>query len=68
MVQPAKLDALIARQQAVEAELASQPDRDTYVKLSREFAELGPLVDTVQALRAVTGELQDLEAMLADPP
>ncbi len=67
MVQPAKLDALIARQQAVEAELASQPDRDTYVKLSREFAELGPLVDTVKALRAVTGELQDLEAMLADP-
>jgi peptide chain release factor 1 len=66
MLQPAKLDALLARQQMVEAELASQPSRDTYVKLSKEFSDLGPLIDTVKAYRATLAELADLEAMMAD--
>jgi peptide chain release factor 1 len=67
MLQPAKVDALIARHAAVEAELASNPDRDTYVRLSREFAELSPLAATARAWRAAGAELRDLEAMLADP-
>jgi peptide chain release factor 1 len=67
MLQPARLDALIARRQAVEAELAGQPDRETYVKLSREYAELGPLVEKVQALRAAAAELADLDALVSDP-
>ena len=37
-----KLDALVTRLRTVEADLASGPDRDTYVKLSREFSELQP--------------------------
>ena len=67
MLQPARLDALIARRQAVETELAGQTDRETYVKLSREYAELGPLVEKVQALRDTAAELTDLEALLSDP-
>ena len=35
-----KLEALIARHHMVEAELSTAPERDTYVRLSREFAEL----------------------------
>ena len=66
MLQPAKLDALLARQQMVEAELASQPSRDTYVKLSKEFSELGPLIETVKAYRATLAEIAGLEAMMAD--
>jgi peptide chain release factor 1 len=66
MLQQAKLDALIARQQTIETELSGQPDRETYVRLSREFAELGPLVDKVKALRGVTRELRDVEALLSD--
>ena len=31
-----KLDALVSRLRTVEADLASGPDRDTYVKLSRD--------------------------------
>ena len=34
----AKLDAIIARHQAVEDELATAPERDRYVKLSRDCA------------------------------
>ena len=67
MLQPAKLDALLARQEAVEAELASQPDRDTYVKLSREFSELSPLVEKVRSYRAALTELADIQALLNDP-
>ncbi|MGE0749486.1 MAG: peptide chain release factor 1 [Variibacter sp.] len=66
MLQPAKLDALIARREAVEAELASQPNRETYVKLSREFSDLGPLVEKVKAYRAAVSELADIDALLGD--
>jgi peptide chain release factor 1 len=66
MLQPAKVDALIERHAAVEAELASNPDRETYVRLSREFAELAPLAATGRAWRAANAELRDLRAMLED--
>jgi peptide chain release factor 1 len=61
-----KLDALLARHRTVEAELAGAPERDTYVKLSREFAELSPLVETIRSYRAVGSEIADLDAMLSD--
>jgi peptide chain release factor 1 len=63
----ARLDALLARHQVVEAELATGPDRDTYVRLSREFSELGPLIDAVKALRATGAELADVESLITDP-
>jgi peptide chain release factor 1 len=66
MLPQAKLDALIARHAAIANDLAAQPDRQTYVKLSREFAELGPLVDTVKAYRAAVDELAGLDGLLAD--
>ncbi len=66
MLPEQKLDALMARHQAVEAELASPLGPDAYVKLSREFAELGPIVETVKAYRAVLAEIADLKAMLGD--
>jgi peptide chain release factor 1 len=62
-----KLDALLARHAAVEGELAAGPDRESYVRLSREFSELGPLVEAVKAYRAAASELADIEALIADP-
>src|SRR5258708_26480911 len=67
MIPEPKLDALVARHQAVEAELASQVTPETYVKLSREFAELAPIVETVKAYRGVTSELSDLNGLINDP-
>ncbi len=67
MLPAAKLDALIARHAAVERQLAGQTDRQTYVRLSREFAELNPLIDTVRSYRAAAAELEGLEALIADP-
>jgi peptide chain release factor 1 len=61
-----KLDALQTRLKTVEADLAAGPDRDTYVKLSREFSELQPLVETIRTFRAIGSEIADLDAILAD--
>ncbi|MBX6329581.1 MAG: peptide chain release factor 1 [Pseudolabrys sp.] len=61
-----KLDALLARYSLLESELASPLSPDAYVKLSREFAELGPVVEAIRAFRAVTAEIADLEALIAD--
>ncbi len=57
-----KLDALLDRYRMIEHELASQVAPDTYVKLSREFSELGPVIETVRNYRHVTDEIAGLEA------
>ena len=61
-----RLDALLARHSLVESELATNLSRDDYVKLSREFSELGPVIEAIKAYRAVSSELADLEAMASD--
>ena len=61
-----KLDALVTRLRTVEADLAGGPHRDTYVKLSREFSELQPLVESIKAYQGIENEIADLDAMLAD--
>jgi peptide chain release factor 1 len=66
MLPEQKLDALIARHRAVEGELASQVTPETYVKLSREFAELGPVVEAVKNYRGVVSEMADLDALIDD--
>ena len=67
MLPEQKLDALVARHQMVEAELAQQLATETYVKLSREFAELSPIVETVKDYRSIVAEIEGLDAMLDDP-
>ena len=62
-----KLDALLNRHSMVERELATGLSPDDYVKLSREFAELGPVIDAIRAYRAVAAEIADLEAIINDP-
>ncbi len=44
-----RLDALLARHSLVESELATNLSRDDYVKMSREFAELGHVIEAIQA-------------------
>jgi len=67
MLPDAKLDAMLARHAALEAELSGQIAPDAYVKASREFSELGPIVDAIKRYRALRGEMADLDALLADP-
>src|SRR6202051_1933074 len=66
MLPKQKLNALLARHHMIESELASQVTPATYVRLSREFAELGPVIDAIKAYREVANELAGLEALLDD--
>jgi peptide chain release factor 1 len=61
-----RLDALLHRHSLVESELSTNLSRDDFVKLSREFSELGPVIEAIKAYRAVAAELDDLDAMSAD--
>jgi peptide chain release factor 1 len=67
MLPQPKLDALLMRHSAIERELASPLARDAFVRLSREFAELDPVVASVKAYRAVDAELGDLDMLMSDP-
>ena len=61
-----KMDALLARHSLVESELASGLSPEAYVKLSREFAELSPVVELIKAYRNAEKEIADLAALVDD--
>jgi peptide chain release factor 1 len=60
------MDALLARHSLVESELASGLSPEAYVKLSREFAELSPVVESIKAYRTAEKEIADLAALVDD--
>ena len=62
-----RLNKLVARWQTVQGALAAGVDQDSYVRLSREFAELDPIVATITALRKAEKERDDLNQMMNDP-
>ncbi len=66
MLPQTKLDGLIARHAAVEAELAEKLAPDDFVRLSRELAELAPIIDTIKRYRSASAEIADLQSIIDD--
>ncbi len=62
----AKLDAIAARHDIITATLASGPDAETFVALSRELSELDAVVEGIRAYRAAAANLTDIETLLGD--
>ncbi len=62
-----KLDTLLDRFHVLEAKLASGPEGDVFVSLSKEYAELEPIVGRIKALREAEKALAGIEEMIADP-
>jgi len=62
-----RLNRLLARWQTVQSTLAAGADQESYVRLSREFSELDPIVTTINALRKAETERDDLNQMINDP-
>ena len=62
-----KLDRLVSRWETVQGTLARGADQETYVQLSREFAELDPIVATINALRSALREREGLQHLIDDP-
>jgi len=67
MLPDQKLEALVIRHAALERDLASALPPETFVKLSREFAELAPVVEAVNSYRAAQRELEGLTSLIDDP-
>ncbi|MBI1329181.1 MAG: peptide chain release factor 1 [Alphaproteobacteria bacterium] len=67
MIPEAKLMRLVDRHAAVEAELSSGAGGAAFAKLSKEHAELAPVVAAVEAYRKVLRQLEDAEALISDP-
>ncbi len=62
----ARLDQLLARHAEIEHALSGTPDAETYVRLSREFSDLSPLVESVKALRAAESDRAGAQALIDD--
>lgn len=62
----AKLDAVLDRFAVLEARMAAGVEGGDYVRLSRDHAELEPLVARIRALRAAESDLAGLDEILAD--
>jgi peptide chain release factor 1 len=62
-----KLARLIERYETIQAELNQGAAQATYVKLTKEFSDLSPLIAAVRELEAAEQEQRDLEALIRDP-
>ena len=67
MLPEAKLDILLAHHASLEAQLLGQVSSEEYVRITRELAELNPLIDAVKAYRAANAEIAGIDALIADP-
>jgi peptide chain release factor 1 len=66
MIPDVKLERLLDRFAAIEAQLAGGMS-DDFVKLSKEHAELSPLVATIRAYKSARGDFEGAQALLNDP-
>ncbi len=62
------LERVLNRYDELQALMSTDPlpAADAFTRMSKEYAELTPVVETINALRAAQTELDDLDAMLAD--
>jgi peptide chain release factor 1 len=67
MIPAAKLERLLQRFSAIEAEMASGVGGDAFVKLSREHAELAPVIETAREYRSAQTQLEETESLIGDP-
>jgi peptide chain release factor 1 len=62
-----KLERVLAHHQELAARLSAEapPDAQEFVRLSKEYAELTPIAETIAAIRKVQSDLAGLDEMLA---
>ena len=63
MIPASKLERLLDRFSAIESEMASGASGAAFVKLSREHAELGPVIETAREYRSAQTQLEEAEAL-----
>src|SRR5689334_3981085 len=61
------LNKLLARHDELQALMSSGDAGSKFAALSKEFSDLGPIVEEIQTLRRAEQELADAEALAQDP-
>jgi len=61
-----KLDHLLDRHSVIEAEMAANPDPETYVKLASEYSELEPIVSKIREYFSADSDLGGVQEILDD--
>lgn len=61
-----KLEQITERWLAIQHELSNPIDQDQFRKLSKEFAQLDPVVATIRELESLREEIAGLEEMIAE--
>ena len=62
-----KLDKLVQRWEELQAELNHGASPASYAQLTKEFAELNPVVESILSLRKLEHERRDLTDLMRDP-
>ena len=63
-----KLDGVVQRHKELEKLLseADMTDSEVYAKVSKEYSDLTPIVETIKSLRSLREECSDLELLIED--
>ena len=61
-----KLNVIVERWTMIQQEMNANADQSQFVRLSKEFANLDPIVATIKELRSAEEEAADLKAMIGD--
>jgi peptide chain release factor 1 len=67
MIPEAKLERLLDRFAALEAQLAHGGGKSDFAKLSKEHAQLAPVASAIRAYKSAREQLGQAEALIADP-
>jgi peptide chain release factor 1 len=67
VIPQSKMIQLVDRYEALQSEMSSDISPDDYVKLSKEYAELTPIVEAIIQMNDTAAEIADLNEMLNDP-
>ncbi len=67
MIQRATLDQITQRFQFLEAKLAGPLSPDEIAALTKEYSDLRPVAGTIERYRAALDQIDEAQAMLADP-
>ncbi len=67
MISDDKIQALIERFEFLEAKLSTGGGGPGFIRLSREYAQLKPVIEQVLAWRRLQADIAGAEALLADP-
>lgn len=61
-----KLEQITERWMAIQHELSNPIEQEQFRKLSKEFAQLDPIVATIREMEGVRDEMNDLKSMIAE--